>query len=1040
MSVQNAEFTVKSQLDPKSPMVSINRAKWCAYGGMVSSLITLPFFPVTPTIGVISIIGWGFAIHAIKKRIQTIEKDFRELGEKRGFSFGSNRAPAKRDHNGAIESEKKNPQWTSEWVAFQMALEDDNYNGTEVKRWRKKMFIEADLEKIVNEQAAWVTEHAERRYEIVEKWWNENFIYPLLTKRFGKREFSETEINDASKTMEVELRAGICMAGQPHLWKNKLGVGREVILYKDLCNQLIKDRDENGDIEAPPFPTKKYPTMKYFYLGKGFVWDQKHTQKMEELKMRDLGEVTKNPEEQGDPRIFGVGVKDAENQFIEESQFNQHCGIFGATGVGKTRYVEPLLVQAIQTGFPIIIIDPKGDRALIDRTFEECRRAGRGHQVRYFTLVTPSRPRSYDFLSTYNPCFSYGHYSELASRIGSVVPDTKDPFWKNAAVALASNCMGLCDSAMRYLMFIGRKKTAQGVVRLDRASMEIPKVLLAMRYAKDHTEATPMDAEEAVDAVIAKMQDPKWFPVSPDEKNLVDMMMVKSLGGMPMYSPIEWNPTVRQVSEYEIDNTVPFLGWMLKIIFYHIYLSNERTVPSDYPKICSDKDIVSKSNDGASVSMWSLFQSSRLHPLEVRYTPNAQVTDDNRRWKEFYDYFVPDSEEEHYELKTLFNDLRKLLEGHFSDCVKERQKFLEQATTLSSAIKPFLGEKSKVVCALDPDVTWPDVVAKNQVVYCALGSMVDPVASTNIAKMMVQDIASFVGTIYARNPDKAKGFYLICDEIATFINDPMIDLLNKARGAGLRCILIGQTNADLAKALGSQDAAKMVKGNLNTVVQLRTQLAEDARDFAERTGKVNVVQASRNIGITPNVAKTGSKNIAEYQTNEGRSYSTKEVERVPPAALLNLPRGQAYIHAKGQVFMISQGMFEDPKTFFLQESGMNDGVMVESWIKPSQDGPAGGAPVVTPPTPKNPLDSRTQSSFNTEDQESDVSENKHEVSKSKKNITAEKSAMIDDDMAPIDMTSSDTNHKSGGIGSTRESDVKSKGSHLRDLINSDDEA
>jgi conjugal transfer pilus assembly protein TraD len=47
-----------------------------------------------------------------------------------------------------------------------------------------------------------------------------------------------------------------------------------------------------------------------------------------------------------------------------------HTLLAGATGVGKTRLGELMLAQLINDGDAIIIIDPKGDKDLLD-TFTE---------------------------------------------------------------------------------------------------------------------------------------------------------------------------------------------------------------------------------------------------------------------------------------------------------------------------------------------------------------------------------------------------------------------------------------------------------------------------------------------------------------------------------------------------------------------------------------------------------------------------------------------------------------------------------------------
>ncbi|HYE05750.1 MAG TPA: TraM recognition domain-containing protein, partial [Planctomycetota bacterium] len=428
----------------------------------------------------------------------------------------------------------------------------------------------------------------------------------------------------------------------------------------------------------------------------------------------------------------------------------------------------------------------------------------------------------------------------------------------------------------------------------------------------------------------------------------------RSLADAAIYAPVEWVPTVRHVAEYAIDNTVAFLGWMLKLFHFHLYLDAPKSARADFPRLAAPAEILEKGAiAGALPSAWTIYQRARLHPLELRAEAAAAAPPELARWRAFYARFVPPRPGDDDEIRRMFAAVRRNLESLYSDATKERQKFLEHATTLAGAIKPFLGERARVVCAVAPDLDWSRVADEGQVVYCALGAMIDPHGATSLAKMMVQDIAAWVGQRYqygggnlggsggaapreksrraARADDgppvparaACQPFWLVADEISSFINEPFIDLLNKSRGAGLRVTIIGQTTPDLERQLGSE-GARMVKGNLNTFIQLRSQLGEDAEDFSRRAGEVNVVQESRSVSMSPALGLAGHTDVNTYQANESRSYQSREVKRVPPMAVLNLPRGQAFIHAKGQVFLVSQGLMQPCATRFLSEIGMRD--------------------------------------------------------------------------------------------------------------------
>src|SRR5690606_30034911 len=63
---------------------------------------------------------------------------------------------------------------------------------------------------------------------------------------------------------------------------------------------------------------------------------------------------------------------------------------------------------------------------------------------------------------------------------------------------------------------------------------------------------------------------------------------------------------------------------------------------------------------------------------------------------------------------------------------------------------------------------------------------------------------------------------LVVDEAAELANDKLVQLLNKAGGSNIRLVIATQTIADFAAKVGSTDKARMLLGNLNNMIVLRT--------------------------------------------------------------------------------------------------------------------------------------------------------------------------------------------------------------------------
>jgi hypothetical protein len=219
-------------------------------------------------------------------------------------------------------------------------------------------------------------------------------------------------------------------------------------------------------------------------------------------------------------------------------------------------------------------------------------------------------------------------------------------------------------------------------------------------------------------------------------------------------------------------------------------------------------------------------------------------------------------------------------------------------SSLAAALIRFRGERERIVCAPHPDIDWPTVMTDRQVVYFSLGAMVDRQLAEGFSRALIEDLTAFIGACYARSGD-AQRLYLLCDEIASMITPGFVDLLNKSRGQGLRCIVLGQSLVDLEAALGSRARAQQVLANLNTVLQLRTPLAEDARSFAQRTGRWRLIERSHGtsqggglFGRAPTAAQNASCHLVER-------------EPVPPAAIQNLPVGHAFVSGMGVLGIVA---------------------------------------------------------------------------------------------------------------------------------------
>jgi hypothetical protein len=129
------------------------------------------------------------------------------------------------------------------------------------------------------------------------------------------------------------------------------------------------------------------------FLGRGFQWDQRHTQRLFEARRPEnqpllqqglLAELFASLRLQvaapvglgGDPAIHGVEPDEADI-WMDIADRVGHTLVLGTTRVGKTRLAELLITQDIRRGEVVIVFDPKGDIDLLRRIYAEAERAGR---------------------------------------------------------------------------------------------------------------------------------------------------------------------------------------------------------------------------------------------------------------------------------------------------------------------------------------------------------------------------------------------------------------------------------------------------------------------------------------------------------------------------------------------------------------------------------------------------------------------------------------------------------------------------------------
>ncbi len=233
---------------------------------------------------------------------------------------------------------------------------------------------------------------------------------------------------------------------QPPMWGPALAVmigmglwrwnqAADLYRFRLAISVFRADQMKVADIIAT---TKRMLRKQDLWLGRGFVWSQKHAEIARHIQIRNPGEMPTIPawmpdrvlrwlapknqavvrEDQGKigvPWIHGVGFAEETDIPLPLESLTGHTAVAGTTRTGKTRFYEMLSTQIIHTqrDAALICIDPKGDKDWKARLEKECKRSGRR-----FLLFDPAHPEDSIRL---NPLANWNNLSEPATRIGQLI-------------------------------------------------------------------------------------------------------------------------------------------------------------------------------------------------------------------------------------------------------------------------------------------------------------------------------------------------------------------------------------------------------------------------------------------------------------------------------------------------------------------------------------------------------------------------------------------------------------------------------------------
>ena len=234
--------------------------------------------------------------------------------------------------------------------------------------------------------------------------------------------------------------------------------------------------------------------------------------------------------------------------------------------------------------------------------------------------------------------------------------------------------------------------------------------------------------------------------------------------------------------------------------------------------------------------------------------------------------------------------------GLLSMLESDRQWFDKMALTLTplltklsaGALRDLLSPDYDDRADVRPIFTTRHIVAGGHVAYFGLDALSDTSVAEAVAALLLADLAATAGEIYrSASPPGAPGrrIHVVCDEWGDVVCDPLIQLANKARGAGVVLYLFGQTFADLVVKLGDVHKARRVLGNMNNLIVGATADAETLEVITTKVGETSVRQAASGHGTSRRTGPDGADSAA----NRSVSVSARPVALIPTPLLTGLP-------------------------------------------------------------------------------------------------------------------------------------------------------
>lgn len=245
---------------------------------------------------------------------------------------------------------------------------------------------------------------------------------------------------------------------------------------------------------------------------------------------------------------------------------------------------------------------------------------------------------------------------------------------------------------------------------------------------------------------------------------------------------------------------------------------------------------------------------------------------------------------EYYRTKVEYEHSNQTISSMCTQYV-EKRRMLEQSTgsLMANLQKVTSNEFSELLSPSDhndnriiTDMT--SVIKTNKCLVIGTDSMADKLVSTATCKMILADAAAVASSRYNYGDDSEKVINLIVDEASEVLCSPLIQMLNKARGAKFRLWIASQTVSDFTAELGSEAKADQIIANTNNFVSFRCADTPTQERVCAKNPATRVRYVMRTQGFN-----ASNDDIDGLGANIGERLMEEEAEIFPKELMGQLP-------------------------------------------------------------------------------------------------------------------------------------------------------